>query len=62
MLLTLTAVHNWHTKQIDYVQAFAQAPVEKTLYMRIPAGMTIEDGSDPKEYVLKIHRNIYVQK
>ena len=30
MLLTLTAVHGWHTKQIDFVQAFAQAPVEKT--------------------------------
>ena len=37
MLLTLTAVHGWHTKQIDFVQAFAQAPVEKTLYMRVPA-------------------------
>ena len=36
MLLTLTAVHGWHTKQIDLVQAFAQAPVEKTLYMKIP--------------------------
>ncbi len=31
MLLTLTAVHGWHTKQIDFVQAFAQAPIEKTL-------------------------------
>ena len=35
MLLTLTAVHGWHTKQIDFVQAFAQAPDEKTLYMRM---------------------------
>jgi Reverse transcriptase (RNA-dependent DNA polymerase) len=62
MLLTMTVAHGWHTKQIDFVQAFAQAPVEKTLYMRIPAGMDLEDGSDPKDYVLKIHRNIYGQK
>jgi hypothetical protein len=62
MLLTMTAVHGWHTKQIDFVQAFAQAPVEKTLYMRIPAGVTIEGNGNPKDYVLKIHRNIYGQK
>ena len=30
--------------------------------MRVPAGIEIEDGSDPKEYVLMIHRNIYGQK
>jgi hypothetical protein len=62
MLLTLTAVHGWHTKQIDFVQAFAQAPVEKTLYMRVPAGVTIDGNGDPRNYVLKIHRNIYGQK
>ena len=62
MLLTLTALHGWTTKQIDFVQAFAQAPIEKTLYMRIPAGMEMEDGTNPKDYVLKIHRNIYGQK
>jgi hypothetical protein len=62
MLLTLTAVHNWHTKQIDYVQAFAQAPVERTLYMKVPAGIEVENGTNAKDYVLRIHRNIYGQK
>jgi hypothetical protein len=62
MLLTLTAVHGWHTRQIDFVQAFPQAPVEKTLYMKIPAGVEIEDGSATKDLVLMIHRNIYGQK
>jgi hypothetical protein len=62
MLLTLTAVHGWHTKQIDFVQAFAQAPVEKTLYMKVPAGVELEDGNDPRDHVLRIHRNIYGQK
>jgi hypothetical protein len=62
MLLTLTAVHGWHKQQIDFVQAFAQAPVEKTLYMKIPSGVELEDGDNPRDYVLKIHRNIYGQK
>ena len=62
MLLTLTALHGWHTKQIDFVQAFAQAPIERTLYMKIPAGVELEDGSNTKDYVLKLHRNIYGQK
>lgn len=62
MLLTLTALHRWRTKQIDFVQAFAQAPIEKTLYMRVPAGIELDDGSDPRDYVLKLHRNIYGQK
>ena len=62
MLLTLTALHGWHTKQIDFVQSFAQAPIEKTLYMKIPAGVVLEDGSDQRDYVLQIHRNIYGQK
>jgi Reverse transcriptase (RNA-dependent DNA polymerase) len=57
MLLTMTARHNWHTKQIDFVQAFAQAPIEKTLYMKIPEGVTLEDDTDPRDYVLKLLRN-----
>ncbi len=62
MLLTMTAVHGWHTKQIDFVQAFAQAPVERTLYMKVPAGVKIDGDGNAKDYVLKIHRNIYGQK
>jgi Reverse transcriptase (RNA-dependent DNA polymerase) len=62
MLLTLTALDGWHTKQIDFVQAFAQAPIEKTLYMSVPVRIELEDGADPKEHVLKLHRNIYGQK
>ena len=62
MLLTLTALHGWKTKQIDFVQAFAQAPIEKTLLMKVPAGVEMEDGSDPRDYVLKLYRNIYGQK
>jgi hypothetical protein len=60
-LLIMSALHNWHTRQLDYVLAFPQAPVERTIYMNIPKGFQIEDGNT-KDYVLKLHRNVYGQK
>jgi hypothetical protein len=30
--LTMDVVNNWHTKQLDYVLAFPQAPVEREIY------------------------------
>jgi hypothetical protein len=30
--------------------------------MKVPAEVTIEDGANPRDYVLKIHENIYGQK
>ena len=61
MLLALASIHGWHTKQIDYVLAFPQALVERDIYMEIPKGFEIK-GANRKEYVLKIHRNVYGQK
>ena len=46
MLLIMTAVHGWHTKQLDYVLAFPQAPVEKELYMKIPRGFEVKGVSN----------------
>jgi hypothetical protein len=56
----LASIFKWHTTQIDYVLAFPQAPVERDIYMEIPKGF--DQGANRKEYVLKIHRNIYGQK
>jgi Reverse transcriptase (RNA-dependent DNA polymerase) len=61
-MLILAAQHDWHTVQIDYVLAFPQAPIERTLYMEIPKGFELEDGHDRAKYVLKLHRNIYGSK
>jgi hypothetical protein len=61
LLLTLAALHGWKTTQIDYVLAFPQAPVERDIYMEIPKGYEVE-GANRKDWVLKIHRNIYGQK
>jgi hypothetical protein len=61
LLLTLTAVHGWHTKTMDYVLTHTQAPVEKDLYMIIPKGFEVYKGPSGK-YVLKLHKNVYGQK
>ena len=61
LLLTLALSNNWHTRQLDYVLAFPQAPVERDLYMEIPKGFTLDEGKSA-DYVLQIHRNIYGQK
>jgi hypothetical protein len=32
-------MHHWHTQQIDYVQAYPQAPMECEMYMELPEGL-----------------------
>ena len=61
LILSLAAANNWHTRQLDYVLAFPQAPVERELYMEVPKGFKVTEGK-PDDYLLKIHRNIYGQK
>ena len=61
LTLVLSILNKWHTVQLDYVHAFPQAPVEKEIYMKIPAGIQITEGRN-EDYVLKMHRNIYGQK
>ena len=62
LLMALTTLNGWHTKQIDYVLAFPKVPVEKELFMRIPRGFEVEGVDDPKNYMLKLHQNVYGQK
>jgi hypothetical protein len=47
-------------KTIDYVLAFPEAPVEREIFMNIPRGFKIDEGNT-KDFVLKLHRNIYGQ-
>jgi hypothetical protein len=62
LLLTLTLVNKWYTRQIDFVQAYPQAPVERDMYMEVPKGFAITNGDPEGDYVLQVHQNIYGQK
>lgn len=57
-LLILAAYHGWYTRQIDYVLAFPQAPIEREIFMKIPGGFKVVDGKN-EDYVLRLHRNVY---
>ena len=61
LIMTIAAVNKWPTNQLDYVLAFPQAPIERDLYISIPAGYQIQNGNN-KYYALKLHKNLYGQK
>jgi Reverse transcriptase (RNA-dependent DNA polymerase) len=64
LILMMSILSCWHTRQIDYVLAYTQADAETdNLYMKIPKGFELIGGDDSdKDYVLKIRKNIYGQK
>jgi hypothetical protein len=60
--LVQSLLRNWSTKQLDFVMAFPQAPVERDLYMELPKGVRLEGVEGSSEYVLQILKNLYGQK
>eukprot|EP00546_Thalassionema_frauenfeldii_P000197 CAMPEP_0178937848 /NCGR_PEP_ID=MMETSP0786-20121207/25996_1 /TAXON_ID=186022 /ORGANISM="Thalassionema frauenfeldii, Strain CCMP 1798" /LENGTH=471 /DNA_ID=CAMNT_0020616487 /DNA_START=237 /DNA_END=1648 /DNA_ORIENTATION=+ len=60
-MLAMTAVHEWHTKQLDYVLAFPQAPSKGRLYMKISRGFQIDQGKS-EDYLLELKKNLYGTK
>lgn len=60
LILIMTAYKGWSTRQMDFVQAYPQAPAETKLYMEVPKGFHI--GDEKGKYVLRLVKNIYGQK
>ena len=60
LILNMAARLGWKTRQLDFVQAYPQAPIETDLYMEIPKGFLV--NGDRTTYVLKLVKNIYGQK
>jgi Reverse transcriptase (RNA-dependent DNA polymerase) len=58
LLLGMTIQNGWHTRQVDYVLAYPQAPIDRDIYMEIPRGCELP-GYNTKDYILKIKRNVY---
>jgi hypothetical protein len=63
--MTLAIINNRHKSQFDFVQAYPQADTERELYIKLPAGFSIEGlnmtEDDKKNYVLKLVKNLYGQ-
>ena len=58
LALAMVLIHKWHAKQVDYVQAYPQAPAARPMYREIPKGCKIA-GHNQKDWVLNVKRNIY---
>jgi len=70
LVLILSLLTGLQSHQIDYIQAYTQAPLDCDLYMRIPAGFHIADhslsfsdgkwtNSNDRDYVLKLKKDLY---
>ena len=62
MLTILSLQQNWVTKQIDFSNAFVQAPLNKDVYVALPAMFEDTSGIDPKELCLKLKKSLYGMK
>ena len=60
MLLSIAIMNDLPTTAIDFVLAFPQATLgpDELIYMEMPAGMD-SPGTDRKQYVLKLRKNLY---
>jgi hypothetical protein len=61
LVIAMGIIFNWALRQVDFVMAYPQAPVEMDIYMGLPQGIQTETGSS-KDHVLKLPKNIYGQK
>jgi hypothetical protein len=48
MLLTLTGDHCWYTIRLDAKHPFAHAPVKTMVHIKVPAGVKLDNGRDPR--------------
>ena len=47
--------------QVNYVQAFPQAPIDKDLYLKVPTCLQVGYG-DNNDYTLNLQSHLYVKK
>jgi hypothetical protein len=69
LVLTLSLLSNLQSHQVDYVNAFTQAPADCDIFMNIPPGFIVENNNlvfthsstkeNSKDYVLRIKKNMY---
>ena len=58
----LSIIQGWKTRQLDFIMAFPQAPIQTPLYMSIPKVYKTPKDENNRPMVLKLIRNIYGQK
>ena len=61
LLIVFAILFSWSLRQVNFVMAYPQAPVEMDMYMELPDGILLKEG-DQKDHFLKLLANLYGQK
>ena len=61
LMIVFGILFNQAMRQIDFVMAYPQAPIEMEMYMELPQGIQTKHGNS-KDHVLKLPQNFYGQK
>ncbi len=61
LIITFSIIFNWALRQVDFIMAYPQAPIEEDIYMELPQGIETATGNS-KDHILKLLKNIYGQK
>ena len=56
LMLILSIVHGLHTRQVDYVNAFAQADLQREVFMELPQGV---ESPNAEPCILQLHKSLY---
>ena len=60
-LLTMAAIKKCHSIQVEFIQAYPQAPIDYDLYMELPKDFNTKEG-DCRTHILQLLKNLYGQK
>lgn len=61
LILMLSLIHKWQTRQVDFVLVFPQADLECPMFMELPKGIEFMQGNS-KSHVLELLKKLYGQK
>jgi hypothetical protein len=53
LIFTLALLSGWHMKQVDFVLAYPQAPIEFGMYMNLPKGIQMANGNHYQQVCLQ---------
>ena len=59
MLLVMSINLGWHTRQVDFSNAFVQAELQEDVYITMPQHFTSDEGLTSTEAVLKLNKSLY---
>jgi len=57
LMITFAIIFRWSIRQVDFVMAYPQAPIEMDIYMELPQGIETAQGNS-KDHILKAQEHL----